>query len=393
MGRALLKPKYLTKLDSIPELEPGEKRQLEYVTDKYSFRANDYYLSLINWDDPDDPIRRIVIPSVGELDSGGSLDASNESDYAVVPGLEHKYKNTALLLVNDVCGAYCRFCFRKRLFMDHNHEVSKDSSEGIAYIRDHEEIDNVLVTGGDPLLLSTTRLEAILSSLRSIPHVKVIRIGTKMPAFNPHRILNDTKLVDMMGRYSEDSRKIYLMLHFNHPRELTKEARAVISLFQKAGLSLLNQTPLVRGVNDDPDVLAELFNTLAYMGVQPYYLFQCRPTKGNGIYSLTLEESLDIFENAQNRCSGLAKSARLVMSHATGKMEIVGKSEEHIFIRYHRLPDPESVSGIMAMKRNPAAYWFDDLDPVEEYAAATLQVGRLRLSRETTFQVVTKKQF
>lgn len=364
------KPRYLTRLDSIPELEPRERRQLEYVVDKYAFRANDYYLSLINWDDPDDPIRRIVIPDVGELDSGGRLDASNESDYAVVPGLEHKYENTALLLVNDVCGAYCRFCFRKRLFMDHNDEVSKDVSEGIAYIRDHEEIDNVLITGGDPLLLSTARLEAILISLRSIPHVKVIRIGTKTPAFNPHRILNDPGLVDMLGRYSEDSRKIYLMLHFNHPRELTEEARAAIALFQKAGLALLNQAPLVRGVNDDPEVLAELFNAVSYMGVQPYYLFQCRPTKGNDIYSLTLEESLDIFENAQNRCSGLAKSARLVMSHASGKMEIVGKNEEHFFIRYHRSTDPENAGGIISMKRNPDACWFDDLDPVEEYAAA-----------------------
>ena len=366
----MLKPKYLTRLDSIPQLEPREKRLLEYVVDRYAFRANDYYLSLINWDDPDDPIRRIVIPSVGELDGGGSLDASNESRYAVVPGLEHKYENTALLLVNDICGAYCRFCFRKRLFMDHNHEVSKDVSEGIAYIRDHEGIDNVLVTGGDPLMLSRARLEAILSSLRSIPHVKVIRIGTKMPAFNPHRILNDPELVNMLGRYSETGRKIYMMLHFNHPRELTKEARQAIAMLDKAGLALRNQTPLVSGVNDDPDVLAELFNTLSYMGVQPYYLFQCRPTKGNGIYSLTIEESLDIFENAQNRCSGLAKSARLVMSHATGKMEIVGKSDEHIFIRCHRSPDPESVSGIMTMKRNRDACWFDDLDPVEEFASA-----------------------
>ena len=364
------KPRYLTRLDSIPELEPRERRQLEYVVDRYAFRANDYYLSLIDWDDHDDPIRRIVIPDVGELDGGGRLDASNESDYAVVPGLEHKYENTALLLVNDVCGAYCRFCFRKRLFMDHNDEVSKDVSEGIAYIRDHEEIDNVLITGGDPLLLSTARLEAILISLRSIPHVKVIRIGTKTPAFNPHRILNDPELVDMLGRYSEDGRKIYMMLHFNHPRELTEEARAAIALFQKAGLALLNQTPLVRGVNDDPEVLAELFNAVSYMGVQPYYLFQCRPTKGNGIYSLTLDESLDIFENAQNRCSGLAKSARLVMSHASGKMEIVGKNEEHFFIRYHRSTDPESAGGIISMKRNPDACWFDDLDPVEEYAAA-----------------------
>jgi KamA family protein len=311
-----------------------------------------------------------VLPDAGELDDWGSLDASNETGYTVVPGLEHKYGNTALLLVNNVCGAYCRFCFRKRLFMDGNHEVVKDVSDGIAYIRAHDEIDNVLLTGGDPLLLSTARLEVILRSLRSIPHVKVVRIGSKMPAFNPYRILDDPELVEMLGRYSEKEKKIYIMCHFNHPREITEEARRAIALLQAAGLVLLNQTPLLRGINDDPELLAELFNRLSYMGVQPYYLFQCRPTKGNRIYSLTLEESLDIFEKAQNSCSGLARSARLVISHSTGKMEIVGKNHEHIFLRYHSTPDLGNGTGIIALKRNPDACWPDELDPVEEYAAA-----------------------
>ena len=252
--------------------------------------------------------------------------------------------------------------------MDENDEVSSDLSRAIAYIREHEEIDNVLLSGGDCLMLSTSKLEPVIRALREIPHINIIRIGTKMPAFNPHRIINDPDLAVMLGRYSDADRKIYIMLHFNHPRELTKEAVRAINMFQEAGLVVLNQTPLLRGINDDPEVLAELLNKLAYMGVQPYYLFQCRPTKGNRMYSLTIEEAIDCFEKAQSICSGLAGRARLVMSHASGKVEIVGKNSQQIFLRYHRSPDPDDTAGIIAVRRNPNAYWLDDLDPVEEFA-------------------------
>ncbi|MDP6737271.1 MAG: KamA family radical SAM protein, partial [Nitrospinaceae bacterium] len=146
-------PKYLTKLEQVPQLRPDEREELEEVGQKFVFRSNDYYQSLIDWSDPEDPIRRIVIPDVRELDEWGQLDASNEEKYTKVKGLEHKYTSTALLLVNEVCAAYCRFCFRKRLFMNENEEVTKDVSEGIEYIRRHPEISNVLLTGGDPLIM------------------------------------------------------------------------------------------------------------------------------------------------------------------------------------------------------------------------------------------------
>ena len=152
-GGATKKAKYLTKLEQIPELSQGEIDRLEEVNEKFVFRTNDYYQSLIDWDDPEDPIRRIVMPDVQELAEWGQLDASDEESYTVVKGVEHKYDSTALLLVNEVCAAYCRFCFRKRLFMDENEEVTKDVSEGLEYIRTHPEINNVLLTGGDPLIM------------------------------------------------------------------------------------------------------------------------------------------------------------------------------------------------------------------------------------------------
>ena len=134
------KTKYLNKLDQIPQLSQGEKDSLKKVSDKFVFRTNDYYQSLIDWDDPNDPIRKIVMPETGELVEWGQLDASSEESYTVAKGVEHKYPSTALLLVNEVCAAYCRFCFRKRLFMDDNEEVTKDISEGLKYIRAHPEI-------------------------------------------------------------------------------------------------------------------------------------------------------------------------------------------------------------------------------------------------------------
>jgi len=358
------KQKYITKLDKIDQLTQAEREKLATVGERFAFRTNDYYNSLINWDDPEDPIRRIVIPDVKELDEGGRLDASFEESYTMAQGLQHKYTYTALLLVNDICGGYCRFCFRKRLFMNSANEVPRDVSEGLEYIRQHSDLNNILLTGGDPLLLSTDRLEKVIRELRSIDHVKIIRIGSKIPAFNPYRIIDDPSLAQMLGKYSDDNRKIYLMAHFNHPGELTKPARQAMTTLMKSGVVTVNQTPLLKGVNDDPRVLGELFNELAYIGVAPYYLFQCRPTMGNKMFSVPLEKGFEIFEQARMLCSGTAKRARYVMSHSTGKLEIVGRTCDHVYMRYHRAADPQKKARFMVYKSNPEAYWLDDYEEV-----------------------------
>ncbi len=367
------RPRYITKLERLSHLTAEERGALQPVCDRYAFRANDYYASLINWDDPDDPIRRIIIPATDELREWGRLDASDEQSYTVAPGLQHKYAYTAVLLVNEVCGGFCRFCFRKRLFQNGNDEVTRDVGPGLAYIGAHREINNVLLTGGDPLLLSTNRLESIIKPLRRIPHVGIIRIGSKMPAFNPFRILNDPDLLTMLSRYSTRDRRVYVMVHFNHPRELTEPALRALDLLQKAGVVLCNQTPLLRGVNDDPNVLAELLNKLSYAGAPPYYLFQGRPTEGNRPFAIPVEESWEIVEKARTHCSGLAKRARLTMSHSSGKIEILGRMGRHVLMRYHRAADPQSRGRFMLFRSNPEAYWLDDYaEPVEEHPA----VGR-----------------
>ena len=360
----MYKPTYITRIESISEIPEQERAELVKVTDKFMFRTNDYYQKLINWDDPEDPIRRIVIPDMNELAAWGRLDASDEEEYTKVPGLEHKYEYTALLLVNDVCGAYCRFCFRKRIFMDDNDEIVRDVSAGIDYIRQHSDINNVLLTGGDPLIMSTGKLEKIIRQLREIDHVQIIRIGTKIPMFNPYRVLNDPSMLEMFQKYSTEKKKIYIMAHYNHPRELTDQSINAMHLLRKTGTVTVNQTPLIRGINDKPEVLAELFNKLSFIGVAPYYLFICRPTLGNKTYAVPIDEAFEIFEKARMKCSGLAKRARLVMSHTTGKIEIVGKTDQNIYMRYHRAANPQEKARFMIFKRKPDAYWFDDYDEI-----------------------------
>jgi lysine 2,3-aminomutase len=354
------RPRYINKLDQVQGLSDQERQQLQPVAERFAFRTNEYYQSLIDWNDPDDPIRRIVMPDIQELDEFGEMDASDEHSYTVRKGLEHKYGDTALLLVNNVCGAYCRFCFRKRLFTDGNDEVTNDISDAVAYISQHPEINNVLLSGGDPLIMSTGKLTKIIKQLRDIKHVRIIRIGTKMTAFDPYRILNDPSLLEMLSEYSLPDRKIFVMAHFNHPRELTEPALKGLQLLQKAGAITVNQSPLIKGVNDNSEIIAELFGRLSFNGVVPYYLFLCRPTSGNEPYIVPVEKGLEIFEGARRRLAGLAKQARLCMSHRTGKVEVVGKMDNKIVFRYHRAPNPLDCGRVMIFDSDPNAGWLDD---------------------------------
>jgi len=368
MSRNITKPKYLTSLNAIEGLAERERTRLAQVTDKYKFRANEYYLSLIDWNDPNDPIRNLIIPNMHELDEWGQLDPSNECAYSIMPGLEHKYDSTALLLISSVCGGICRYCFRKRMFINKNEEILTDLPAAIRYIDKHKEITDVLVTGGDPLVLSTNKLIRIINTLKEIEHVRIIRIGTKMPAFDPYRIMEDRELLDLFESVSNKDKQLYIMVHFNHVREITDAAVKAVDALRKTGAELANQTPLIRGINDNPQAMADLFRTLSFIGVPPYYVFQCRPASGNKGYAVPLEEGYEIIEQANSIVSGLAKRARFTMSHTTGKIEVVGLTASHIFLRYHRTADNADSGRFLIYERNPAAYWLDDYkNPVETF--------------------------
>ncbi|NGM84175.1 KamA family radical SAM protein [Paenibacillus sp. 7124] len=359
------KVKYIMDLNKVDMLSDVEKEELRQIADTFAFRVNDYYLSLIDWEDPNDPLRKLVIPSKGELHEYGRWDSSDEEANYVAPGCQHKYTTTALLLVSEVCGAYCRYCFRKRLFRNDVNEAVVNLSAAFDYISGHPEINNVLLTGGDSLILSTSRLACIIERLRSIEHVKIIRLGSKMPAFNPMRIYGDGELLDLIRRYSTEDKRIYIMAHINHPHEITPEAKKGFKALHDAGAIVVNQTPILKGINDDPAVLGELLDRLSWAGVTPYYFFVNRPVAGNRDFTLSLEQVYNIVEQAKARTSGLGKRVRLSMSHSSGKIEILAIQDGKAYLKYHQSKFNE-YGKFMILDCPKEAEWFDDLPGSKE---------------------------
>lgn len=353
-------PKYITNIDQIEGIPQDQREKLKKITEKYVFRVNEYYLKLIDWNDPNDPIRKLVIPNEGELAEYGRWDASDEDTNYAVPGCQHKYGTTALLMVSEVCGAYCRYCFRKRLFRNDIKEVMNDVDPGIEYIANTPEINNVLLTGGDPLILATKKLRQIIERLRAIDHVKIIRLGSKMPVFNPMRIYEDPEFLELIREYSTPEKRIYVMAHINHPREITEEAIKGFNALHDAGAIVVNQTPVLKGINDDPIVLGELLDRLSWAGVTPYYFFINRPVAGNNDFVLSLEEAYTIVEQAKALTSGLGKRVRLSMSHTSGKIEILAIEDGKAYLKYHQSRDKE-YGKFMVLDCPKNAAWFDDL--------------------------------
>ncbi len=356
---------YVKDINSINGLSDDEKEQLSKVVERFPFRTTDYYLSLIDWDDPLDPLRMIAVPSMPELDEWGSLDPSGESDYTVSPRVEHKYEQTAVLLLSGACASLCRYCFRKRLFMEEYDEAPLDIDSAIDYISRRPEVSNVLITGGDPLMLGTRKLEKVLDRVSEIDHVRIIRIGSKIPAVDPYRIIDDDELTEMLENHVTPQRSLYVMTQFNHPRELTPPAAEALHQLKKTGAVLNNQTPLLRKVNSNPHTLAELMNELSYMGVAPYYVFQCRPTVGNRHFAVPIEESFRICEEAKKMCSGLGKRFKYVMSHRTGKIEVIDVDDENVYMKYHQAALQENLGRTIALRRNPNALWLEDYPDAE----------------------------
>ncbi len=362
----MAQPKYIMNLDKIDQIPEEEKEKLKQITDKFVFRVNDYYLNLIDWNDPNDPIRKLVIPNEGELEEYGRWDSSDEDTNYVVPGCQHKYTTTALLIVSEVCGAYCRYCFRKRLFRNDIKEAMADVQPGIEYIKNHPEINNVLLTGGDSLILATKKLRKIIEQLRDIDHVKIIRLGSKMPVFNPMRIYEDEELLKLIREYSTAEKRIYVMAHINHPKEITEEAKRGFEALHDAGAIVVNQTPVLKGINHDPEVLAELLDKLSWAGVTPYYFFINRPVAGNNDFVLSLKEAYQAVEKAKAITSGLGKRVRLSMSHTSGKIEILAIEDGKAYLKYHQSRDGD-YGKFVVLDCPEDASWFDDLPGNEQY--------------------------
>ncbi|MCG8430443.1 MAG: KamA family radical SAM protein [Candidatus Omnitrophica bacterium] len=339
-----------------------ETLRIKKVIERHPMSITPYYASLINWKDANDPLLRMSVPAGGEMDLAGTYDTSGERENTKMPGLQHKYAQTALILVTNRCALYCRYCFRKRLVGLPTSEIMSRFQDAVAYIHDHREINNVLISGGDPFVLPTGMLERFLKAFERIKHVDFIRFGTKVPVSFPQRILKDRSLLKALKHHSRPDRRVYVVTQFNHPREITPESVQAVSMLLDAGVVINNQTVLLKQVNDDPKTLAVLMEGLVRIGVNPYYVFQCRPVKR---VKRRFEESLyrgyHIVEAAKKLLNGHSKRFKYVMSHKTGKIEIVGINGKDMYFKYHQARDERNAGKFFKRRLDKNAGWLDDL--------------------------------
>lgn len=272
--------------------------QIRRVADTYPMFINSYYLSLVKT--RGDAIYRQAVPDMAEITQcEGTPDPLNEEDLSPVPGLTHKYPDRVLFLVSGRCAMYCRFCNRKRKVGGAGMVTKESIREGISYIRSNKNIRDVLLSGGDPLLLSDPELFRILAGIRAIPHVEIIRIGTRVPCTLPQRITPG--LAEMLKGFQP----LYINTHFNHPWEITPESAYACSILAAAGIPLGCQTVLLRGVNDNIETMRELMKRLVAVRVRPYYLFQADLVKGTSHFWTGLKKGLEIMAGLQGHISGM----------------------------------------------------------------------------------------
>lgn len=291
----------LEELSQIINLTPEEVEGCR----SHHFRVDitPYFASLIDPDDPNCPIRRQVIPTSRELTvfDGMVADSLNEDGHSPVPGLVHRYPDRVLMLVTTQCASYCRYCTRSRLVGDASAQFGRgDYDRQIEYIAANPQIRDVLLSGGDPLVLPPKVLESILRRLRAIEHVEIIRLGSRVPVFMPQRITPE--LVDMLRQFHP----LWMNIHFNHAKELTPEASQAVARLADAGIPLGAQTVLLAGVNDSVQVMKELMHKLVRNRVRPYYLYQCDLVEGAGHFRTTISKGIEIIEGLRGHTSGYA---------------------------------------------------------------------------------------
>lgn len=291
------------KLSKIIKLSEREQQNIKTCLEKFKMAITPYYASLIEPDNPICPIRLQAVPSIEETapDIFAMKDPLDEDANSPTPSLIYRYPDRAVLLVTMECSMYCRHCNRRRI-VGHNDKVITDDAlkNALAYIEATPQIRDVLVSGGDPFMLSTEKLEYIISSIRAIKHVEIIRIGTRVPVVMPMRVTEE--LVEMLKQYHP----LWINTHFNHPREITGESQKACSLLADAGIPLGNQSVLLKGVNDNAEIMKELLLKLVKMRVRPYYLFQCDLSIGTGHFRTNIDVGVNIIRDLTGAISGYA---------------------------------------------------------------------------------------
>ncbi len=282
-------------------LTPEEEHGIEKCLSTFRMAVTPYYLSLIDLNDPEDPIRKQAVPSAEELYFAPeeSADSLHEDTDSPVKGLTHRYPDRVLFLLTDRCASYCRHCTRRRLVGQTDNSMPKEQIDAcIEYIRNHPEVRDVLLSGGDVFMQSDEMLEYVISSLRAIPHVEIIRLGTRVPAVMPQRVTQ--KLCDMLKKYHP----IWVNVHFNHPNEITPESAAACARLADAGIPLGNQSVLLAGVNDCVHVMRKLVNDLVKIRVRPYYIYVCDLSLGLSHFRTPVSKGIEIIEGLRGHTSG-----------------------------------------------------------------------------------------
>ena len=329
----------LAQLESRLPLTPEERAGTILAGKKLALGITPHFFNLIDREDPDCPIRRQVVPRIEESNTAPDemQDPCGEDSNMPVPGLVHRYPDRVLLLVTDRCASYCRYCTRSRVVSGAGEqELTMDLEGAFAYLEKHPEVRDVLLSGGDPLLLSDSKLDAILMRLRQIPTIEFIRIGTRIPIFLPQRITTD--LLNVLKKHHP----LWMSVHSNHPKELTQEVRMALGRLADAGIPLGNQSVLLKGVNDRVDTLKSLFHKLLLCRVRPYYLYQCDLISGSAHLRTTIREGQEIMEQLRGHTTGYAVPTYVVDGPGgggkipIGPNYIVGMADNRVILKNYK---------------------------------------------------------
>lgn len=361
----LLKQRSIASLEALAgrfgDEHVSQIERLRQAADNFEFRISPAMVDLIK--EPGDPIWQQYVPTVAELDiKDGIVDSLNEDADSPVPNITHRYPDRALFLVSPVCASYCRFCTRRRKVGDPEKIPMSQFESAFQYLEQHTEIRDVIMSGGDPLMLSDRRLETILTRLRAIPHLEIIRIGSRIPCHLPERITPE--LCEMLHRFHP----LFINTHFNHPDELTPAAVKALGMLADAGIPLGCQTVLLRGINDTPEVMVRLMQKLLMARVRPYYIYMADQVAGGEHFRTSVETGLRIMKALRGWTSGLASPHFVIDAPGGGGkiplspnyVESFGEDEVvlHNF-RGERYVYKQPESGAVPVRRTDPEYLFN----------------------------------
>ena len=358
------------ELQEYIKLSDEEVASISEVAGNHPMNIPRYYLTLIDTNNPLDPIKKLAVPHAEELIISGSTGETTKDPYGDDKhnkgnGILHKYPYSALIVATEYCSMYCRHCFRKRLVGLPNDKTVENFQKATEYIRAHKEITNVVISGGDPLMIDTPQLIKMLDGLKDIEHVNYVRIGSRAPVVHPMRFF-DEELMDYLKEFNK-VKTLYIPTHFNSVNEITDVATKAVLKIREAGITVNNQAVLLKDVNDSADAIEDLMNGLVKIGVNPYYLYQCMPvSRVRNHFQLPLKDGIDMVDEAKERLDGYAKRFKFIMGHDIGKIEITGRIDDKLILKHiHSRPeDPKMASQMKIMQLTDTAGWLDDMEQI-----------------------------